>query len=68
MASLVEPRKYGAIKKVDTKTNGFYVIMFTPEAQILKYNTRIDGRTITTGEFFLKAQYLCYKKESTNWF
>ena len=32
MASLVEPRKYGAIKKVDTKTNGFYVIMFTPEA------------------------------------
>ena len=32
MASLIESVKYGEINTTDTKTNGFYVIMFTSEA------------------------------------
>ena len=36
MASLVEWGKYGAINKIDTSTNGFYVIMFTSGAYRLK--------------------------------
>ena len=35
-ASLVESGKYGAIRKTDTKTNGFYVIIFTSEAYTQK--------------------------------
>ena len=49
MALLVELVKYGAINTTDTKTNGFYVIMFTSEAYTLHYNTTIDGKLITAG-------------------
>ena len=49
MASLVESGKYGAINTTDTKTNVFYVIMFTLEAYTLQDNTTIDGQIITAG-------------------
>ena len=39
MASLVKFSKYGAMNKTGTATNGFYIIMFTPEAYILQDNT-----------------------------
>ena len=42
MASLVESGKYGSINKIDTSTNGFYVIMFTSGAYTLQENTTID--------------------------
>ena len=35
MASLVKSGKCGAIKTTDTKTNGFYVVIFTSEAYTL---------------------------------
>ena len=35
MASLVEPRTYGAINKTATTTNGFYGIIFTSGAYTL---------------------------------
>ena len=44
MASLVASGKYGHIRKTDTTTNGFYVIMFTSEAYTLQDNTTIDGK------------------------
>ena len=43
MASLFKSGKYGVINTTETATNKFYVIMFTLEAYILKYNTTIDG-------------------------
>ena len=49
MASLFESGKYGAINTTDTKTNGFYVIMFTSEAYKIQDNTKIDGKIITAG-------------------
>ena len=55
MDSLVESGKCGAINTTDTKTNGFYVIIFTSEAYTLKDNTTIDGQNITAGELFVKA-------------
>ena len=50
-----EPVKYGAVNNTYTKTNGFYVIMFTSEACKLQDNTTIYGQIITTGELFVKA-------------
>ena len=41
MALLVESWKYGAINTTDTKTNGFYVIIFTSGAYTLQGNTQI---------------------------
>ena len=42
--------------------------MFTSEAYTLQDNIKIDRKYITAGELFVKAQYLCYMQESTNWF
>ena len=67
-ASLVEPVHYGAINKTNTATNGFYVIIFTPEAYTLQDNTTTDGKIITAGELFVKSQYLYSMKVDTNWY
>ena len=53
---------------MDTKTNGFYVIMFTSEANTLQENTTIDGQIITTGESVVKEQYICSMQVDTNWY
>ena len=66
MALLVESRNYVAINTTDTATNGFYVIMYTPEAYTLQYNTTIDGKIITAGELVVKAKYLCSMQVDTN--
>ena len=66
MASLVEPGTYGAINTTDKSTNVFYVIIFTSGAYTLQENTTIDGKIITAGEFFVKAQYLCSMQIDTN--
>ena len=68
MASLVQSGKYCSINKTDTATNGFYVIIFTSEAYTLQNNTTIDGQIITAGKLVVKAQYLCFIQEITNWF
>ena len=62
MASLVESVKYRAINATDTSTNVFYVIMFTSGAYTLQENTTIDEQIITSGEFVVKAQYICSMK------
>ena len=49
MESLVESGNHGAIKKTDTETNVFYVIMFTSEAYILQDNTKMYEPIITAG-------------------
>ena len=49
MDSLVESVKYGAINKIDTTSNGFYVIILTSETYTLKNNTTIYGHVITAG-------------------
>ena len=59
MASLVESGKYGAINTTDTKTNGFYIIMFTSESYTLQENTTIYGKIINSGSLVVKSQYLC---------
>ena len=66
MASLVEPGKYGAINTIEKTTNRFYVVIFTSEAYTLEDNTTIDGKIITSGECFVKAQYVCYMQVDTN--
>ena len=68
MALLVESEKYGTINTTDTKTNGFYVIMFTLEVYTLEDNTTIDGKIITAGELVVKAQYICSMQVDTNWY
>ena len=67
MASLVEPERYGSIKKTDTTTNGFYLIMFKSEVYILQDNTKIYRKIITAGELVVKSQYLCYMQVNNNW-
>ena len=59
MASLVASGKYVSINTTDTKTNGFYVIIFTSEVYTIQDNTTIDVNIITAGELVVKAQYLC---------
>ena len=66
MESLVESRKYVAINTTDTTTYGFFVILFTPEAYTLWYNTAIDGKIITAGELVVKSQYFYYLRVNTN--
>ena len=68
MELLVESETYGYIKKTDTLTNRFYVIMLTSGAYKLQENTTIDGKIITAGELVVKEQYLCYIKIDTNWY
>ena len=68
MALLVESVKYGAINTTDMTTNGFYVIMFTSEEYTLQDNTTIEGQIIDTGEFVVKAQYICSMQAETNWY
>ena len=68
MAFLVESGKYGAINTTYTKTNGFYVIMFTSESYTLQDNTTIDGKIITAEELVVKAQYLCSMQVDTSWY
>ena len=68
MASLVQSGKYDAINTTVTETNIFYVIMFKSEAYKLQYNTTINRQIITAGKLVVKTQYLCYMKETTNWF
>ena len=68
MASLVESGTYGAIKKTDTSTNGFYVIMFTSGAYTLQENTTSERQIITAGELVVKSQYLCSMQVDTNWY
>ena len=59
MASLCQSGKYGAINTTETSINGFYFIMFTPEAYKLQNNTTIDGQIITDENLSVKAHYLC---------
>ena len=68
MASLVESGRYGGIKKTDTTTNEFYVIIFTPEAYKLQENTTIDGQIISSRALVVKAQYICSMQVDTNWY
>ena len=68
MALLVGSGKYGAIKKIDTTTNGFYFIMFTSEAYTLQGNITTAGKIITDGELVVKAQYICSMQVDTNWY
>ena len=42
--------------------------MFTSGAYTLQENTTIDGKIITSGEFFVKAQYLCSLQVDNNWY
>ena len=42
--------------------------MFTSGAYTLQENTTIDGKIITSGEFFVKAQYICSIKIDTIWY
>ena len=68
MESLVESVKYGAVNTTDAEKNGFYVIMFTPEAYKLQDNTTIDVKIVTSGKLVVKSQYLCYIHVNTNWY
>ena len=68
MASLFQYGKYGAINRADTNINGFYVIMFITEAYTLQNNTAIDGKFMSVGELVIKAQYIFFMKENTNWY
>ena len=58
MASLVQPDECGTNNTDDTTTNGYYVIKLISEAYMLQNNTAIDGKIISAGELFFKAQYI----------
>ena len=59
MASLVQSGIYGVINTDDTTTYPFNVIQFISEAYTLQNNTQVDRQVISSGELFVKAQYLC---------
>ena len=59
---------YGAINIDETTTNGFYVIQLLSDAYTLQNNTTIYGKVISSGELFVKVQYLCSMQENTNWY
>ena len=50
---------YGSINTDYTTKNGFYVIQIISESYTLQKNTQIDGHVIPSGEWVVKAQYLC---------
>ena len=68
MVFLFESWQYGAIKKTDTETNLFYVIMFQSEECTLQDNTKIDGKIITSGESVVKERYLCSVQVDTDYY
>ena len=68
MDSLSQPDKYGATKKSDTTTNGYYFIKFISEAYTLQNNTTIDGKVINAGELVVKAQYILSMKDNSDWY
>ena len=53
MALLVESGKYGAIKKTDTETNVFYVIIFTSEAYKLQIFPSLSTSRLLVKRIFL---------------
>ena len=68
LASLFQLGMYGAINTYDTTTNEWYVIQFLSDAYTLQSNKKIGGQVIYAGELVVKAQYLCYMQENTNWY
>ena len=68
MALLVESVKYGTINTTHTRTNEFYIIVFTSESYRLQDNTTIDGQIITSGELVVKAQHIFSMQVDTNWY
>ena len=65
-ALLVQSGMYGDINPDETTANLFYVIKFISDAYMLQNNTTIDRTFISSGELFVKAQYLCSVQENTN--
>ena len=68
MSSLVQSGIYVAINTDDTTKNGFYLIQFLLESNMLKNNTTIDRQVISAGDLVVKAQYHCFVLEKTNWY
>ena len=64
MASLVQSGMYGAFKTDETTANVLYVIKFISESYMLQNSTAIYGQVISAGELVVRAQYLCYMKET----
>ena len=60
--------EYIAINTADTITNLFYVIEFISYAYKLQNNTTIDTQIISAGELVVKARYICFMKENSNWY
>ena len=59
MVLLVQAGMYGVINIYYTTKDGFYIIQFISEAYMLHNHTQIDGKVISAGELFVRAQYLC---------
>ena len=68
MSSFFLSGVYGAINTDDNTSNGLYVIQFISEACTLQNNTTIYGQVISSGELFIKAQYIYSMQENTNWY
>ena len=68
MASLVQLGIYGTFNTSENTTNGLYVVQFISEEYTLQNNTTIDGHVISAGELVVKAKYLCFMQENTNWY
>ena len=68
MTSLVQSGKYEAINTTDTSTIIYYAISFVSETYTLQEDTTCDKKIFSSQELILKAQYLIFIQENTNWY
>ena len=57
MDLLVQACKYVSMNPIYTTKLVYYVVMYVSEAYTLQEETACDGKFITYGELFVKAQY-----------
>ena len=66
MNDMVYQHNYGAINIDDTKSEGLYVLHFTPIPYMLQYSIEINGDTITEGTLVSGAKYMSPVQENSN--
>ena len=68
MASFIQSVNYVKMNTTYTPTMGYYVIKFVSEAYNLQDKTTCNGQIISFDEIVVKAKYLIYMQQKTNYY
>ena len=68
MYALVKTGNYYAINTIYSTTMGYYVIKFLSESYTLQEGTTYSGRISTSGELYVKSQYVNFMQYNTRWY